>query len=182
MSEFDDTTAEHAQTAAQLSPDVAVEHIADVYARALLGAAGSAGAARAVLDEFDALVADVLDRFPKLEAVLASGFVSEEEKSGIIDRVFGGADDPPAGHPVLRPDAGPRSRGTVDGRTRRRRAEPTHRRKTPHRPGSRTGGQADGRSQPDRRPGRPRRRYRLRRLDRQPIAKYAPTDNRQERA
>jgi len=90
MSEFDDTTAEHAQTAAQLSPDVAVEHIADVYGRALLGAAESAGAARAVLDEFDSLVADVLDRFPKLEAVLASGFVSEEEKSGIIDRVFGG--------------------------------------------------------------------------------------------
>jgi len=90
MSEFDDTTAEHAQTAARLSPDIGVEHIADVYAQALLGATETAGVTRAVLDEFGSLVADVLDAFPKLEAVLASGFVSEEEKSGIIDRVFGG--------------------------------------------------------------------------------------------
>ncbi len=41
-----------------------------------------------MLEEFDALMTDVLDRFPKLEALLASTLVSPEEKSAIIDRVL----------------------------------------------------------------------------------------------
>ena len=56
MAESDDFQAEHAQTAARIDPDVGVEHIADVYAKALLGAAENAGRTDAVLDEFGRLV------------------------------------------------------------------------------------------------------------------------------
>jgi F-type H+-transporting ATPase subunit delta len=90
MSESRDINAEHAQVAAQIEADVGVEHIADVYAKALLDTTESAGQTAKVLDEFDAVMADVLDGFPKLEAVLASALVSPEEKSGVIDRVLGG--------------------------------------------------------------------------------------------
>ena len=47
-----------------------------------------------MIDEFDAVMAEVLDRFPKLEAVLASVLVSPEEKSAVIDRVLGGRVSP----------------------------------------------------------------------------------------
>ncbi len=89
MSEFDDQNAEHTQAAAQIESDRGVEHIADVYARALLGAAESAGFTQTVLDEFDALIVDVLGRFPKLDAIFASGLISPDQKIGVIDRVFG---------------------------------------------------------------------------------------------
>lgn len=90
MSESRDVNAEHAQVATQIEADVGVEHIADVYAKALLDAAESSGETVAVLDQFDAVITDVLGDFPKLEAVLASALVSPEEKSGVIDRVLGG--------------------------------------------------------------------------------------------
>lgn len=90
MSESRDITAEHARTAAQIEADVGVEHVANVYATALLDATEKAGRTEAVIEEFDALVADVLDRFPALEAVLESMLVSPEEKSTLVDRVFGG--------------------------------------------------------------------------------------------
>ncbi|MBN2475773.1 MAG: ATP synthase F1 subunit delta [Pirellulales bacterium] len=94
MSEFDDISAEHARTAAQIDADVGVEHVANVYAKALLGAAENAGFTQTVLDEFQSLVADVLDRSPKLEAVLASGLVSLDDKTGILDRMFQGRASP----------------------------------------------------------------------------------------
>jgi F-type H+-transporting ATPase subunit delta len=84
-----DINAEHAQVAAQIQADVGVEHIAHVYAEALLGAAEKAGQTPTVLDEFDSLVADVLNRHPKLETILSSALISHEEKVGILDRVFG---------------------------------------------------------------------------------------------
>jgi F-type H+-transporting ATPase subunit delta len=90
MSESRDITAEHARTAAEIEADVGVEHIADVYAKALLDTTEQTGQTAKVLDEFDAVMADVLDGFPNLEAVLASALVSPEEKSGVIDRVLGG--------------------------------------------------------------------------------------------
>jgi F-type H+-transporting ATPase subunit delta len=90
MPESRDITAEHARTAAQIEADVGVEHIADVYAKALLDATEKAGQTAAVIEEFDALMGEVVDRFPNLEAVLASMLVSPEEKSAVIDRVFGG--------------------------------------------------------------------------------------------
>jgi F-type H+-transporting ATPase subunit delta len=88
MTESRDITAQDARTVAQLEADVGVEHIAGVYAKGLLDATERAGATAVVLAEFDALLADVLDPFPKLEAVLASVLVSPEEKSAVLDRVL----------------------------------------------------------------------------------------------
>ena len=90
MAEFDDITAEDAKTAAQIHADVGIEQIADIYGRALLGAAENAGRAEEVLEEFELLVTDVLERFPELEAILASALIPHDEKAGIFDRVFGG--------------------------------------------------------------------------------------------
>ena len=94
MAESDDYQAEHARTAAQINADVGVEHIGDVYAKALLGAGESAGVTETVLDEFDELVIGALRQFPKLETVLASALVSHDEKSDLLDRVFGGRASP----------------------------------------------------------------------------------------
>lgn len=81
-------TAVDAQAVAVMNADVGAEHVADVYAAALLGAAESAGATAAALEEFDSWIADVLAANPKLEAVLASALVSHEEKAAILDRIF----------------------------------------------------------------------------------------------
>ncbi len=89
-----DRTERDARTAAEMAPDVRAEHVAAVYAEALLGAAQSAGQTEAVLDELDDLVAEVLDPSPQLERVLASGLISHEEKAGILDRVLGGRASP----------------------------------------------------------------------------------------
>ncbi len=69
--------------------EVGTDRIAAVYAEALLDAAEGAGRAAGVLEEFDSLVADVLDRFPGFEKVLASSLVSHEEKARMLDRTLG---------------------------------------------------------------------------------------------
>ncbi len=88
MSESRDITAQDARTAAQIEADVGVEHVAGVYAKALLDTTERAGATAAVIEEFDALMSDVLDRFPRFEALLASVLISPEEKSAMIDRLL----------------------------------------------------------------------------------------------
>jgi len=90
MSESDDIFAEHARQAAELDADIGAAHVGKVYAEALLGAAEATGQTESLVEEFDSLITDVLEPFPKLEEVLASGFISHDEKAGIIDRVFGG--------------------------------------------------------------------------------------------
>lgn len=90
MAESKDFTAQDARTAAQLEADVSIEHIGDVYAKGLLGAAEKAAQTAAVVAEFDALVRDVLDCYPKLEVIWASALVSPEDKMGTIDRLFAG--------------------------------------------------------------------------------------------
>jgi len=90
MAESKDITAEHAWSAAQFDADVGVEHIARVYAQALLGAADSAGQSATIVEEFDSVMDQVLAPFPKLEEVLASALVSPEEKATLLDRVLGG--------------------------------------------------------------------------------------------
>jgi F-type H+-transporting ATPase subunit delta len=85
----EDAFARDARTAVEVDADVGVEHIGTVYAEALLDAAEKAGRTEALLEEFDSLLADVLDPFPKLETVLASALISHEEKSGILDRTLG---------------------------------------------------------------------------------------------
>jgi F-type H+-transporting ATPase subunit delta len=89
MSESRDITAEHTRVAAEMEADVGAEHIADVYAKALLGATEDVGQTAAVVAEFDAVMAEVIDGFPKLEAVFDSILVLPEEKATLIDRTFG---------------------------------------------------------------------------------------------
>ncbi len=85
---------DEAKAVAEWHADVGVEHVATVYAEAVLGAAESAGQAEALLAELDSLVADVLDRFPAFEQTLGSALLSHEEKVGILDRVLGGRASP----------------------------------------------------------------------------------------
>ena len=94
MNEYSDTAARDAQTAAEIEADVGVEHIATVYAKALLGAARDDDQLAAVVEEYDELLADVLDKYPKLEMLLGTALVSINEKNGIIDRTFGGRASP----------------------------------------------------------------------------------------
>ena len=70
MAESRDITAEHAPNRARIEADVGVEHIAEVYAQAVLDAAEAAGQTKALIEEFDSLVTDVPDRQPKFEAVI----------------------------------------------------------------------------------------------------------------
>ncbi len=94
MSESRDITAEDARTAAQMEADVGAEHIADVYAKALLAATEHAGQTAVVIDEFDAVVAEMVGRFPRLEAVLNSILILPEEKVALVDKILAGRVSP----------------------------------------------------------------------------------------
>jgi len=94
MSESRDITAEHARAAAEMEADVGAEHIADVYAKGLLAATERAGQTATVVDEFDAVMAEVIGRHPKLEAVFDSILVLPEEKEKLIDKTLGGRVSP----------------------------------------------------------------------------------------
>jgi F-type H+-transporting ATPase subunit delta len=94
MAESRDINAEHARTAASIEADVGVEHIAEVYAQAILDAAEGAGQTEALVEEFDSFLADVLDREPKFEAVICSTMISHDEVSGALDRVLAGRASP----------------------------------------------------------------------------------------
>jgi F-type H+-transporting ATPase subunit delta len=69
--------------------DVGSQNLATVYAKAFLGATESAGSTDASLAELDSLIADVLDKLPRLESILGSALVPPEEKIGLIDKAFG---------------------------------------------------------------------------------------------
>lgn len=90
MADFLEKTARDARLAAEINADVGVEHIADVYAQALLGAAEKAGQAAAVVDEFDALVAELFPAYPQFEAMLVSALIAPEDKAALLERVLGG--------------------------------------------------------------------------------------------
>jgi len=79
---------------AQKRFDLGSAQVGKLYAQAFLGATESAGQTDALLDEFDSVITDVLDKFPKLEAVLASAVVLPDEKTATLDRVFGGKASP----------------------------------------------------------------------------------------
>jgi F-type H+-transporting ATPase subunit delta len=89
-----DKTAEDARTVASMETEVGVEHIADVYAQALLSAAEKAGQTATAVEEFDLLMSDVLDPNPRFLAVLSSALISHEETSQILNRVLGGRVSP----------------------------------------------------------------------------------------
>ncbi len=69
--------------------DVDVEKLARVYAQAGLNAAGDPQAQQSLMDELNAVVTEVLNKFPNLEKLFGSVLVSDEDKQGILDRVFG---------------------------------------------------------------------------------------------
>src|SRR5690242_15951617 len=67
---------------------------AAVYAQSLLGAAEGAKVTDTVVQEFDSLIDDVLDRLPKLDAVLKSALVDEEAKAKMLVKAFSGKASP----------------------------------------------------------------------------------------
>src|SRR3990172_11305270 len=89
-----DSQARDARLAAKIEGEVGVEHVGGVYAQAFLGAAEEAGQTESLLAEFDSLLADVLNSFPRLEETLASSLVSHEETGGILDRTLGAQASP----------------------------------------------------------------------------------------
>jgi F-type H+-transporting ATPase subunit delta len=68
--------------------NVGAQKVAAIYAKAFLGASEQAGKTEAMVEELTA-VSSVLEQFPRLEAVFASALVSAEEKSQMLDRLFG---------------------------------------------------------------------------------------------
>jgi F-type H+-transporting ATPase subunit delta len=70
--------------------DAGRQHLGNVYAKALLGAAEKAGQAEAVVEELESLVSDVLNKLPQLEETLRTPRLAHEERLTIIDRAFGG--------------------------------------------------------------------------------------------
>jgi F-type H+-transporting ATPase subunit delta len=74
--------------------DPSQQQVGRLYAKALLAASEKAKATDQVAADFEALVVEVLDRHPKLEAILAAGVIDPQEKVGILDRVFAGRISP----------------------------------------------------------------------------------------
>src|SRR5689334_22974379 len=66
------------------------EHLGEVYAQALLGAAEKAGVTEGVVAELGSFVEDVLDKLPQIKATLFSLRVTPQEKAAILDKAFGG--------------------------------------------------------------------------------------------
>ncbi len=203
MPESSDITARDARTAAQMEGEVGAEHIAGVYARGLLGATEHAGQTAAVVEEFDALMAEVVGHFPKFRAVLDSVLVLPEEKETLIERVFGGRVSPTmvnffkvvARHGRLDCLPAIHYQTHVLYDRLRNRIPVTLTTAAPASPEMirriiddllrqarrRAGAPAADRSRSDRRRGPPLRRHHLRRLDRQPVAEPPSDYPRQDR-
>ena len=62
-----------------------------LYAKALLGAAGSN--VDSVVSELEAVVGECLDKHPNLETALASPRINQEQKESLLDRIFSGRVD-----------------------------------------------------------------------------------------
>ncbi|HVX63497.1 MAG TPA: ATP synthase F1 subunit delta [Pirellulales bacterium] len=88
MSDFDEEQFSSAIQSAEIDP--AAHQLATTYARALLGASENAGNTEEVLAEFDSLLRDVLSRYPRIDDILASGMIANEEKAELVARVFSG--------------------------------------------------------------------------------------------
>ncbi len=64
------------------------QQVGNLYAKALLGAAGTS--VDEIVKQFEEVVAGCLDRFPALEQALASPRVGMDEKEAMLDRIFQG--------------------------------------------------------------------------------------------
>ncbi len=69
--------------------DTGAEQLGKTYARALVGAAKNAGVTDKVIEQLGTLVDDYLNPSPQLRAAFASPRIDEEEKSRVIDKLFG---------------------------------------------------------------------------------------------
>jgi F-type H+-transporting ATPase subunit delta len=85
MAEF-----KHADRTQDTVLDVKAERLARVYAIAGLNAAGDLGQQETLVVELEAIVTEVLGANPRLSEVFSSELISTEDKSGILDRIFGG--------------------------------------------------------------------------------------------
>lgn len=78
-----------AKTGRAPAVDVGQRQLGQTYAQGLYAAALKAGQVDATVEQFESLIADVLERQPAFEEVLTSGFVAHEEKTALLDRVLG---------------------------------------------------------------------------------------------
>ena len=78
-------SAKHANSKAI---NVAAQRVAAIYAKAFIGVAEKAGQTDAMVEELESVGA-AFERFEKLEAVLGSALIPHEEKTQMLDRVFG---------------------------------------------------------------------------------------------
>jgi F-type H+-transporting ATPase subunit delta len=76
--------------------DLTGQQVAAIYGKAFFGAATSAGLLDASIEEFDSLIADVLNANPPFEQLLANRMIGFEQKIEVLDRVLG-----PQASPVL---------------------------------------------------------------------------------
>lgn len=74
--------------------DVGGQRVAQVYAKALIGAGANTRSTPALLEELRAFCGEVLDRFPAFDRLIAAGTISAAEKEQIIDRVVRGRASP----------------------------------------------------------------------------------------
>jgi F-type H+-transporting ATPase subunit delta len=74
--------------------DASRQHLGTVYAKALLAAAETSGAADQVVAELEAIVADVLDKLPQLDQLVRTPRLTHEERLPILDKAFGGKVSP----------------------------------------------------------------------------------------
>jgi ATP synthase F1 delta subunit len=70
--------------------DVSAERLARVYAEALLHVADEAGQTRAVLEQIDSFIDDVLRNNPQLEALVAGAAVGRHARRQALARAFDG--------------------------------------------------------------------------------------------
>ena len=79
-------------SASQSAQEVNIDkhRLGTVYAKALLAAMEAQGRSEEVVGELDALIDEALQAVPDLELTLASPRISVDDKSNLLDRVFGG--------------------------------------------------------------------------------------------
>jgi F-type H+-transporting ATPase subunit delta len=80
------------QAVASSNQDVSIDkqRLGKIYSRALLAATEPRQQSEAVVAELDALVGDVLNQHPQLEAALSSPRFAPADKAGLLDRLLGG--------------------------------------------------------------------------------------------
>ena len=82
-------TEQDARFAAEFNADVTREELAGVYAEALGGACEEKGITLdAILEEYESLLKDVLDVYPKYEEILSSAMVPADQKIRMVNETF----------------------------------------------------------------------------------------------